>query len=74
MRRSNYPAHKNHTKKFERLTYAEQAKSINAAMSWCSKAIKAHLRKARAEDRDDVAVKNKCVNQVNRLLGRVANL
>jgi hypothetical protein len=68
------PAHKNHTKIFERLTYAEQAKSINAAMAWCSKAIKAHLRKARAEGRNDIAVKNKCVNQVSRLLSRIANL
>jgi hypothetical protein len=72
------PAHKNHLKNFYNpppsLTYSEQAKSINAAMAWCSKAMRAHMRKAREEDRDVDAVKEKCINQVRRLLTRVEGL
>ena len=65
------PAHKNHTQTFAALTYSEQAKSINALMADCSKAVQAHMRKARNENRDVDGVKEKCLNQVRRLLNRI---
>ncbi len=68
------PAHKKHTKDFDGLTYSEQAKSINAAMAWCSKAMRAHLRRAQADGRDIDAVRVKCLNQLNRLLSRVSKI
>lgn len=71
------PAHKNHTRDFDGrlgLTYSEQAKSINAAMAWCSKAMRAHIRRASDEGRDVDAVRAKCVSQVRRLLERVDRL
>lgn len=70
-------AHKNHTRNFadpNGLTYAEQAKSINAAMVWCTKAVTAHMRTAAAEGRDAEAVRNKCMSQVERLLSRIRGL
>lgn len=71
------PAHKNHMRNFAEphgLTYSEQAKSFNAAMAWCSKAMRAHVRRAGEEDRDVDAVRAKCVSQVRRLLERIERL
>ena len=39
-------------KSFEQLTYADQAKSLNAQIQIIEKALKAHFRKGKAEDKD----------------------
>ena len=39
-------------KSFEELTYADQAKSLNAQMQIIEKALKAHFRKGNAESKD----------------------
>jgi hypothetical protein len=44
-------SHKGDTKTFEELTYAEQAKSINAELQSLEKAIKANIRRALKENR-----------------------
>jgi hypothetical protein len=71
-------AHKNHTHTFNTppnsLSYAEQARSFNAAMAWCSKAARAHINRAAQEGRDVEAVREKCVSQVQRLLARIERL
>lgn len=67
-------AHKDHTRDFEDLTYAEQAKSINAEMAYLPKAVRAHLRKAQNKERDTNAVKQKCINQVQRMLRRIERI
>jgi hypothetical protein len=63
-------AHKDHTKYFKDLTYAEQAKSINAIMANLSKTVRAHMRKAKDKNK----AKQKCLNQVKRLLKRIEKL
>jgi hypothetical protein len=68
------PAHRNHTSTFEDLTFAGQAKSLNSTMAYTTKAIRAHLRRARLDERDVDAVRRKCINQVQRLLRRVQEL
>lgn len=65
------PAHKQHTEDFEGLTFAEQAKSINATMAYATKAIRAHLRRAARENRSVRPVHDKCIRQVRRLLQRI---
>ncbi len=67
-------AHKDHTKDFEDMTYAEQAKSINAEMAYLPKAVRAHIRKAQNETRNTNTVKQKCINQVRRLLQRIEKI
>jgi hypothetical protein len=67
-------AHKNHTKDFEDLTYAEQARSINATMAYLTKAIKAHLKKAENVRRTKEVVKQKCMKQAERLLDRIKSI
>ncbi len=71
VKKGNMPAHKGHTEYFEGLSFAEQAKSINATMAYASKAIKAHLRKAKIEKRNIRSVHDKCIGQVSRLLQRI---
>ena len=61
------PAHKDHTKQFGELSFAEQAKSITATINNLSKAINRHVQDA--EDPEET--KKKCVKQVHRLLGRL---
>lgn len=46
-------AHKDNTVTFDELTYAEQAKSINAMMRNLENAIKANARRSIAEGRDN---------------------
>jgi len=65
------PAHKNHTEDFEGLTFAEQAKSINATMAYTTKAIRAHLRRASRENRNVSSTRDKCIRQISRLLQRI---
>lgn len=67
-------AHKNHTEDFAGLTYSDQAKSINATLSTCGKAVRAHMRRASIEGREVADVRAKCIRQVRRLLARIERL
>lgn len=44
-------SHQNNTKTFEELTFAEQAKSINAQIQVIKKSIVAHQRRALSENK-----------------------
>ncbi len=63
--------HKGDTETFEGLTFAEQAKSINAIINNLERSVRAHVRKARAEGRDPQVALQKCADQIQRLLGRL---
>lgn len=63
--------HQGDTKTFDELTYAEQAKSINAQIVEIQRSIAAHLRRAGTEGRDVQSARRKCINQLRRLLDRV---
>jgi hypothetical protein len=63
------PAHKGNTADFRNLTFAEQAKSINAGIVNLQKAIQHHIQHAPPGKQEDV--NKKCINQVHRLLGRL---
>lgn len=62
-------AHKNGTKDFREETYAEQAKSITAEINNLKAAIDYHIQYA--PDDKKAYVKNKCRNQLYRVLGSV---
>jgi hypothetical protein len=62
-------AHKNNTKTFEKLDYAEQAKSITAQIHALGMAIKANVRRAETEHRALPALKR--IEQVERLVQRL---
>lgn len=62
---------KNHTKTFEELDFAEQAKSISAKILALGKAIKAHERRALDENRDARASLLNNISQVSRLIDRL---
>jgi len=64
--------HKDDTKAFDELTFAEQAKSINAQIVELQRAIGAHLRRAGNEGRNAGRVHEKCISQLRRLLDRVS--
>ncbi len=64
--------HKDDTKTFDELTFAEQAKSINAQIVELQRSIGAHLRRAESEGRDVGRVHDKCLSQLGRLLDRVS--
>jgi hypothetical protein len=64
------PAHKGNTADFRNLTFAEQAKSINAGIVNLQKAIHYHIQHA-PPDKQQEDVNKKCINQVHRLLGRL---
>jgi hypothetical protein len=61
------PAHKGNTTNFRDLTFAEQAKSINADIVNLQRAIRHHVQHAPSQE----DTKKKCVKQVYRLLGRL---
>jgi hypothetical protein len=63
--------HKNDTQTFDGLTFPGQAKSINAQLSTLTRAIRAHIRKARERGRDHEQTRAKCIAQVNRLRQRI---
>lgn len=63
--------HQNRTKTFEQLTFAEQAKSINAQIVVLQRSIRAHVRRAQIENRPSLSVRAKCEAQISRLLSRV---
>ena len=74
------PSHKDRTKPFGKLTYTEQAKSISATIINLEAAVKAHMRKAgeelgpKGEKRDPKATRDKCIDQIGRMLGRLKPL
>lgn len=71
------PSHKDRTMHFRKLTYAQQAKSINATTINLEAAVKAHMRKAReeldpkGEKRDPKATRDKCINQIEGMAARL---
>ncbi len=63
--------HQDDTKTFEELTFAEQAKAINIRIVGMERSIRAHLRRATQEGRNIDHVRQKCIDQVRRLLDRL---
>lgn len=61
------PAHKGDTKKFDELSFAEQAKTITAEINNLQAAISHHI----AHSPRQPATKAKCLAQVARLLARL---
>ena len=76
----NIPSHKERTEHFRKLTYAEQAKSINAETINLEAAVRAHICKAREESglkgkrRDPIATRDKCIKQIERMAARLKRL
>jgi hypothetical protein len=64
--------HKDDTKTFNELTFAEQARSINAHIVQLQQSIRAHLNKAESEGRNVGRAHGKCISQLRRLLDRVS--
>lgn len=56
--------HGTNEKSFEELSYADQAKSLNAQIQVVQKALKAHIRKGTSEDKNITDMKNKYKEQV----------
>ncbi len=67
----NQRRHQGDTKTFEELTFAEQAKAINIRLVVLERSVRAHLRRAASEGRSLNRVRQKCTNQVQRLLHRL---
>ena len=61
------PRHKNGTKTFDQLTFAEGAKTINAAVVYLQRAVKNNV----AASRDPIATRRKRIEQIQRLLTRI---
>jgi len=61
------PAHKNHTKDFGNLTFAEQAKSITASINNLQNSITHHIEHSQNPDK----TRKKCLQQMNRCFGRL---
>ena len=55
-------------KSFEELSYADQARSLNAQIIVFEKAIKAHLRKAQIEGKNFNETKSKYILQLNNII------
>jgi hypothetical protein len=53
---------------FEELSYADQAKSLNAQISILGKALKAHIRKAQIEGKDFKETKSKYILQLDKII------
>jgi len=64
------PRHKRDTKTFGELTYVEQAKSITAQINVLQRAIIHHVNGCKTSKKRS-EVREKCLAQVNRLLGRL---
>lgn len=61
--------HKDHTRTFSELTFQEQAKSITATINNLQRAINYHIRNSSSSRRNQT--RNKCLKQINRLMGRL---
>lgn len=55
-------------KSFEELTYADQAKSLNAQIQIVEKALKAHFRKGVTESKDITSSKSKYKDQLLKVI------
>jgi hypothetical protein len=55
-------------KSFEELSYADQARSLNAQIKVVKKAINAHLRKAQIEGKNFKETKSKYVLQLDKII------
>lgn len=55
-------------KSFEELSYADQARSLNAQIKVVEKAIDAHLRKAQIEGKDFKETKSKYILQLENII------
>lgn len=55
-------------KSFEELTYADQAKSLNAQIQIVEKALKAHFRKGTTESKDIASSKSKYKDQLLKVI------
>lgn len=55
-------------KKFEELTYSDQAKSLNAKILGLKKALNAHFRKGKEEDKDIDLSKNSYTEQLSKII------
>jgi hypothetical protein len=64
--------HKFDTKDFNELNFGEQARSINAHIVVLQRSIVAHVKRAENEGRNVGRVRDKCANQLRRLLARVS--
>ena len=65
--------HKEDTRTFEELTFAEQAKSIQGQLMVLQRAIRAHVRRAEEEGREPDEVRITCLGQIARLMGRLTS-
>ena len=65
--------HKEDTRTFEELTFAEQAKSIQGQIMVLQRAIRAHVRRAEEEGREPDKVRITCLGQISRLMGRLTS-
>jgi len=63
--------HKNDTKTFEELTYSEQSSSINGQLSVIEDAIKANIKKAIIEQKENP--KEKRIKNLEDLIIRIKN-
>jgi hypothetical protein len=59
--------HKQNTRDFGELTFAEQAKSINAEILYIKRAVRAHVRRALQDGRNATATLQKCERQFSSL-------
>ncbi|MNG00258.1 hypothetical protein D3C87_1536900 [compost metagenome] len=55
-------------KSFEELTYADQAKTLNAQIQIIEKGLKAHFRKGESENKDVYSSKSKYKTQLLKLI------
>lgn len=62
-------AHKRNTENFDELTYAEQSSSITAQINNLSRQIKAHVRRAKKDGKENPLKKN--IESVKRMLTKL---
>lgn len=54
--------------KFEELSYTQQASSLNAEIQYLKKALNAHFRKGREENKDVESSKNSYKEQLSKII------
>lgn len=70
MRRHKYRENEP-TATFEELTFKEQAQSITASINSLERMINSHIRRAREEDRDVDNIRERRLDQVQRMISRI---
>lgn len=58
-------------KTFEELSFSEQAKSINGQVSRLTRSVRAHLKKAEKDNKNNDEVLLKCLGQVSRIINNL---